>query len=196
LSESILRALLVDDSEADAELIVAFLRSSGRPVEAHRASSAVGLQEALEHFRPQVVLADHGLPGFSSLDALRTLKRLAPTIPFIVVSGHMDDGMKASLLGAGADDLVSKEALEGLPPALERACERREGLRRLSPRQVEVLILIVHGNTTPEIAARLGLSEKTVQTHRSELMRRLDIHDVSGLVRFAMRVRLVALNED
>jgi DNA-binding NarL/FixJ family response regulator len=67
-------------------------------------------------------------------------------------------------------------------------------LARLSMRQREILQLIAEGQTTKDIAQRLNLSVKTIETHRSQLMERLDIHDVPGLVRFAMRVGLIQLN--
>ena len=65
----------------------------------------------------------------------------------------------------------------------------------LTPRQREVLQLVAEGRSTKEIAARLGLSVKTVETHRTQLMARLDIHDIAGLVRYAIRVGLVTPNE-
>lgn len=196
MSDRTLRLLLVDDSEADAELIAEHLRASGLEVEYRRAYSREGFRRALHDLAPDVVLSDHGLAGFSALDALRLLKQEAPTTPFIMVSGAPHDRLAVSSLRAGADDLVYKGALEELGPAIERALDRRVGLRSLSPRQVEVLRYIVGGHTTPEIAERLGLSVKTVQTHRVEMMRRLGVHDVSGLVRYAASVGLVPLNSD
>jgi DNA-binding NarL/FixJ family response regulator len=65
-------------------------------------------------------------------------------------------------------------------------------LEALTPRQREILQLIAEGNTTREIAGKLELSMKTVETHRTQLMERLDIHDVAGLVRYAIRVGLVS----
>jgi DNA-binding NarL/FixJ family response regulator len=67
----------------------------------------------------------------------------------------------------------------------------RGPLDRLTPRQREVLQLIAEGNTTKAIAAKLGLSEKTVETHRAQLMERLDTHDIAALVRLAIRLGLV-----
>jgi DNA-binding NarL/FixJ family response regulator len=188
--------VLLDDSEADATLIVERLRSSGLEVEARRVTTLDSFRRALTDFRPDLVISDHGLPDCSPVVAVRAAKEVSPTTPFIVVSGHADDRMSVASLREGADDLVAKSALEHLRPAVDRAFERRTGLRSLSPRQVEVLRLIVLGESTPEIARRLGLSVKTIQTHRAELMRRLDIHDISGLVRYAVKVRLLPMNGD
>jgi DNA-binding NarL/FixJ family response regulator len=79
--------------------------------------------------------------------------------------------------------------------AIEAYREKSEGptgpLAKLSQRQREILQLVAEGQTTKDIAQRLSLSVKTVETHRSQLMERLDIHDVPGLVRFAMRVGVI-----
>jgi DNA-binding NarL/FixJ family response regulator len=196
MTDAALRGLILDDSEADTELIVECLRRAGMVLVARRVESVERFAEALTDFDPDFVVSDHGLPGFSALEALGLMRERSPTTPFIVVSGDDDVRWTVSCLRAGADDVVSKGALEELPAALHRAIGLREGLRKLSPRQVEVLCLIVKGNTTPEIAERLGISVKTVQTHRGALMSRLDIHDVSGLVRYAVRVRLVPPDGD
>ena len=67
-------------------------------------------------------------------------------------------------------------------------------MERLTPRQREILVLIAEGQTTKEIARNLNISVKTVESHRSQLMERLDIRDVAGLVRFAIRTGLVSMN--
>ena len=83
---------------------------------------------------------------------------------------------------------VAKQIVSGqVPPGGEGAV----GLQRLTPRQREILQLIAEGNSTKEIARKLELSVKTVETHRAQLMERLDIHDIAGLVRYAIRVGLI-----
>jgi DNA-binding NarL/FixJ family response regulator len=79
-----------------------------------------------------------------------------------------------------------------LASSVRAALERRATLHTLSPRQLEVLLLVVQGSTTREIADKLGLSLKTAETHRITMMKRLGIHDVAGLVRYAVKVRLIA----
>lgn len=196
MTEPTLRTLLLDDSEADAELIVEHLRGRGLDLAARRVESAEAFDAALSDFDADVILSDHGLPGLPALQALARAKEVAPTVPFILVSGVVDLGRVVSCLRAGADAVVSKDELDHLLPAIERAREVRAGLRTLSSRQVEVLRLVVEGHTTAEAGERLGISVKTAQTHRTELMRRLDIHDVAGLVRYAVKVRLVPPNGD
>lgn len=93
---------------------------------------------------------------------------------------------------AGAEDIVLKANLAHLPGAIDQALRIRRPLEKLSPRQMQVLHLVADGNTTPQIARRLRISVKTVETHRGELMKRLGIHDVVGIVRYAVRVGMVS----
>lgn len=196
MSTSTLRMLLFDDSSADAELIVRHLARTGLELEPLRVDSASGFDRALAEFRPDVILSDHGVPGFAGSEALARAKEISPTTPFIVVSGSVDPGAVVSSLRGGADDFVSKDDLARLRTAVDRALDIRHRLRLLSERQVEVFGLIARGLTTPEIAERLGISVKTVQTHRTALMRRLGVHDVATLVRYALKVRLLPPSED
>jgi DNA-binding NarL/FixJ family response regulator len=94
---------------------------------------------------------------------------------------------------SGADDYISKDDLSRLVPAIRHALSIRKPLERLTPRQREVLCLLSQGFATRDIASRLSLSVKTIETHRAEVMKRLGLHDVPRLVRFAIRVRLIAL---
>jgi DNA-binding NarL/FixJ family response regulator len=78
---------------------------------------------------------------------------------------------------------------------VRRVSDRPEPLAELTPRQREVLQLVAEGRTTRQIAQELGVSVKTVETHRAQLMDRLDIHDIAGLVRFAVRTGVVSADE-
>jgi DNA-binding NarL/FixJ family response regulator len=186
-----LRLLLVEDDPADAEFAVQHLRSTGLDPTSRRVVAQAEFVNALSDFRPGVILFDHGLPGFTATDALELLERERLPTPFIVLTGALDEAQAVAAMRAGADDIVLKTHLARLRPALDRALALREGLRKLSPRQVEVLRLVAEGLTTPGIAEDLGIGVKTADTHRTEMMRRLDIHDVASLVRYAVQVRLI-----
>jgi DNA-binding NarL/FixJ family response regulator len=95
-------------------------------------------------------------------------------------------------LKAGAADFVPKADLARLSAAITNSLEQRAPLRKLSARQCTVLQRLASGQSTRQIAQELQISIKTVETHRSELMRRLGIHELAGLVRFAVRVGLVS----
>ena len=186
-----LRVLMLEDREEDAQLAIEHLKHAGLAVLDQRVGTKAAFERALGSFAPSVVLCDGGTPHFSTLDALRTTKALKPALPFVVLTGAMDVPSLVACLGAGADDVVLKSNMHRLGAAVREAIARRSSLLTLSPRQLEVLLLVVQGFTTREIADKLGLSLKTAETHRISMMKRLGIHDVAGLVRFAVKVRLI-----
>lgn len=187
-----LRVLLLEDSAADAELIERVLDRAGYAVLAERVDSREAFALALRAFEPDIVLSDSSLAEFDAPTALTVLRALRPGTPLLVVSGGIDARSAVESLRAGAEDYVVKDHLERLPSSIEAALFARQGLKKLTPRQLQVLHLVAEGHTTRKIARRLRLSAKTIETHRGEMMRRLEIHDVVGLVRYAVRVGLVA----
>jgi DNA-binding NarL/FixJ family response regulator len=148
----------------------------------------------LEEFVPDVILSDHAVADFNVLDAFRLAQRRAPGSPFILVSGTFEQ-MASECLQAGAADFVTKSELSRLGPVIASALSQRAPLRSLSRRQRQVLQLLATGRSTREIALGLHLSIKTVETHRAQLMSRLDIHDLAGLVRYAVRVGIVSTGQ-
>jgi DNA-binding NarL/FixJ family response regulator len=187
-----LRVLLLEDSEADAELIESELVRSGRRVVTCRVDTGPAFEAALLDFEPDLVISDHALGQFRSTAAVELSRSVRPALPFIVVSGALDEEVAVDALRRGADDYVVKTNLQRLVPAVETALAARQQLRLLTPRQLEVLRLVAEGNTSRQIAAELGIALKTVETHRTALMKRLGIHDLAGLVRYALRVRLAS----
>lgn len=186
-----LRVLLLEDSEADAELITHELMESGMTIMTGRADSAEAFAEALTSFEPDVVISDHSLGQFDSLAALKMVRAGRPTVPFIIVAGALTGGQSVAAVRAGADDLVLKSYLSRLPAAVAEALAIRRPLLKLTARQIEVLMMVAEGHRTREIATRLGLSVKTIESHRGEIMKRLDVHDVVSLARYAIRVGLI-----
>jgi len=171
--------------------------------------------ELADQLRPHVVLMDIAMPGINGLDATARLVERHPEIRVIILSMHASEEYALQALRAGAAGYLLKDAdlleLERaivavargetyLSPAISkhviadykrRVAEQPEPIDRLTPRQREVLRLIAEGLSTKEIAFKLGLSVKTVESHRAQLMERLEIRDVAGLVRFAIRSGLV-----
>ncbi len=184
---------MLEDNEADAELIRHELRRSSLPNITERVDSQDAFAAALKDFAPDVVLSDHALADFDAEEAMELLRQLRPTTPFILVTGALDGAKTVACLRAGAEDLIIKEDLSRLAESITGAVNLRRPLEKLTPRQIEVLRMVSEGHRTREIAARLSLSVKTVESHRGEIMKRLEIHDVVGLVRYAMRVGLVPL---
>jgi DNA-binding NarL/FixJ family response regulator len=173
----------------------------------------------IETHRPNVVLMDITMPGLNGLEAAGRVASEFPYVHVIILSMHANEEYVLQALRAGAAGYLLKDAdpaeLEMAvtavargetylsPPVSKRVIAdyvRRVGdesssLVRLTPRQREVLQLITEGHTTREIARILDISVKTVETHRTQLMERLDIHDIAGLVRYAIGVGLVSLEK-
>ncbi len=175
-------------------------------------------REALEAIRthgPDIVLLDISMPGLNGLEVAARVSQDYPGVRVIMLSMHQDEEYVIRALRAGAAGYLAKNAeLEELHVAI-RAVARGDTylsarvsrrviaeyvrhratevspLEQLTPRQREILQLIAEGHTTQAIARVLGLSPKTVETHRASLMERLDIHDITGLVRYAIRMGLV-----
>src|SRR5437763_4602340 len=192
MSDRPLRILLFEDRPADAELVKLALERAGVPGVTRVADTSDAFADALREFAPDIVLSDHSLARFNAVAALQLLRAIRPTVPLIVVAGALDERAAVETLKAGAEDFILKTNLGRLRPAIDAALAVRRPLDRLSPRQVEVLRLLAQGHPTREIARRLELSVKTIETHRAGTMKRLGIHDVAGLVRYALRGGLVA----
>jgi DNA-binding NarL/FixJ family response regulator len=186
-----LRVLFLEDSVADAELVMRELERAGLNPLVERVDSQDAFTRALREFAPDVVLSDQSLEEFTAAAALGLMRAGCPTVPLILVTGALDAQRAVASLKAGVEDIVLKGSLDRLPQAIAAALAVRRSLHRLSARQLEVLRLVSEGRATRDIARQLGISVKTVETHRSQVMRRLDIHDVPGLVRYAVRVGLV-----
>jgi diguanylate cyclase (GGDEF)-like protein len=125
-----LRLLLVEDSEADAELLLLELRRSGFDPVFERVDTAAGLRAALATGVWDIVVCDHGLPSFSSMDALRFLRDSESDVPFVVLSGTIGEEAAVEALKAGARDVVLKTNLSRLGPVVERELREAENRRR------------------------------------------------------------------
>ncbi len=175
--------------------------------------------EALEltrAFHPDVLVADIAMPGLNGLDLVKCMKQDLSQTRAVILSMHNDQEYVRRAMEAGARGYVLKGSnieelsmavqavMRGevfLSPAitqplvdslLDRSGNRTAPGGELTPRQREVLCLIAEGETTKAVANRLGISAKTVEAHRSQLMERLQIYEVAGLVRYAIRTGLVS----
>ena len=186
---------MLNEAESDAQLIERELSRSGMKVVTEHVASKDAYVQALHAFGPDVVLADDSHAELAPIAAMEILRLMRPTAPLIVVSADIDGrGLETCVncVRAGADDVVLRRDIGSVADNINAALHVRRPLERLTARQLEVLRLVAEGLTTPQIAARLKLSVKTIETHRSEVMKRLGVHDVVQLVRFAVRLGLVA----
>ncbi|HEV7593397.1 MAG TPA: response regulator transcription factor [Gemmatimonadaceae bacterium] len=186
-----LRVLLLEDDQADAALISHELQRTGMRILLAQVDSADSFTAALRNFVPDVVLSDHSLGQFDSRAALEVLRAVRPTAPFIIVTGNLTGSQAGAAIRAGAEDVILKTNMRGLEASISNALSARRRLHALTDRQIQVLRLVAEGHRTREIAKQLGLSIKTIESHRSEIMKRIRIHDVVSLVRFAIRVGLI-----
>ena len=211
------RVLVVDDHA----LVRAGLRLLLEGMPGMLPSEAGGGREALEMIRsdpPDLVLTDVAMKEMSGLDLAAQIKRAYPSIKVLIFSMHANEEYVLQALRAGASGYLLKEsapqeldvaigAVMGgdiylSPPVSRQVVDsyvaRTGGAQKtphLTPRQREILVLVGEGRSTREMAQLLGVSVKTVETHRVQLMERLDIHDVAGLVRYAIRVGLVSADK-
>src|ERR1043165_6631718 len=107
----VLRVLLVEDSEDDAELLLRQLRKAGYKPEAKRVANAEEMEKALSEGTWDVVISDYVMPGFSGLEALALFRTKELSIPFLVVSGHIGEEVAVEAIKAGADDYLMKDRL-------------------------------------------------------------------------------------
>jgi two-component system, NarL family, sensor histidine kinase UhpB len=125
--------LVIEDSEDDFTLLLRKLRSGGMQVMARRVQTSSALLDALKNASFDAVIADHRLPQFTSLEALRLVRQFDPDLPFVIVSGTIGEELAVEAMRAGADDYLMKDKLVRLVPALERALKvaaSRRGRRK------------------------------------------------------------------
>jgi DNA-binding NarL/FixJ family response regulator len=186
-----LGVLLLEARDADAATIVKELEKGGFHAAVNRVNSATEFVKALRDFEPDLVLSDHGFPDFSSVAVLKATRAVRPQTPVIIlVNGPAEDTV-GDCMRAGAENMILKSHLGRLTTAIRGALAIRAPLQKLTTRQLEVLRLVAEGHRTREIARQLDLSVKTVESHRQQVMKRLGIRSIAGLVRYAMRVGFV-----
>jgi len=127
-----LRVLLVEDSEPDAVLMLRALARGGFTPVCERVDTSEAMIQALESRPWDVILADHSMPNFSAPEALALIQRRGLDIPFIIVSGHIDEQTAVTAMRAGAHDYVMKDRLARLVPAVERELREAEVRRARS----------------------------------------------------------------
>lgn len=185
--------------------------------EANDGREAVELVAALQ---PDLLLMDIAMPNMNGLAAAERVTTSFPEIRVIILSMHANEELVGQAIRAGASGYLLKNADSAelefaikaviggetyLTPAVSK--QMMSNYRQLltgnqptrstplTSRQTEILQLIAEGHSTKEISGALKISVKTVETHRSQLMDRLDIHDIPGLVRYALRIGLVSVDD-
>ena len=209
------QVLLADDHALVRAGIRALLsRIEGVEVIAEAGNGREALQ-LIRELHPDIVLLDITLPDLSGLEVLKESKQEFPDLRVIILTVHEAGEYAMEALRAGAAGYLPKSAAANelqlaikivtrgetyvsgevsrktLLEFSKGGTEKTHFLSRLTPRQREILTLIAEGRSTRDIGVSLNISVKTVESHRAQLMERLDIHDLAGLVRYAIKKGLV-----
>jgi two-component system, NarL family, response regulator NreC len=205
------RVLLADDHALIRQGLKTLLERQGFQVVGEASDGQETLRSA-ERTQPDVAIVDISMPYMNGLEATRELKKSAPNIRTIILTQHEEDQYVTEALRAGAKGFVLKsQAAEDLVRAIQEVCrgsvyvspcipstaveaylsKRYTSADPLSGRERQVLQLVGEGLTTKDIASRLGISVKTAESHRTRLMKKLDIHETASLVRYAIRRGLI-----
>ncbi len=218
MNEPPIRVVVADDHAVVREGIRRVLNDDPDVTVVGEASTGVEALAIIEDRRPDVVLLDLGLPDITGLEVVRRLQEAGAPPRVLVLSMHDDDEYVLRAVRAGVDGYLLKDEAE---PAMLRAAVRSvhagdsyfsstaaaslagalrsptdagpevDPLDRLTERELEVLRLVATGRSNKEMAAELGISRRTVETHRENLMRKLGIHSIAGLTRLALEQGLL-----
>jgi DNA-binding NarL/FixJ family response regulator len=168
-------------------------------------------------FKPEIIVMDISMPELNGLEAVRQIKKELPKTEFVVLTLHISDHLVHDIIEAGARAYILKsDADKDLVAAVEAVSLRRSfftqkagemvvnGFRgrnlrpegqefksRLTSREREIVQLLAEGKSSKEVATALGISVKTAETHRANIMRKLEIHSVSELVRYAVKNQII-----
>ena len=214
-SEQPLRLVVVEDQAAIREMLAETLGRQGEArIIGEAATGAEGLA-LVQRLQPDLVLLDIQMPGMSGIEFLRRLRRATDRTKVLVFSARQEAHVIRSLVQEGIHGYVNKtQRFAELRQAVERVgrggtwfdeafgqtvrdalanprAQADRQIETLTPREREVALLIAHSHSSKEVATRLGLSIKTAENHRSNLMRKLGVRDVAGLVRYLIRQGLV-----
>jgi DNA-binding NarL/FixJ family response regulator len=213
-----LRILIADDHEVARQGIRALLESHPGWEVCAEAKDGREAVELATNSKPDIVLLDIGMPNLNGLDAARQILAMSPAIRILILTMHDAEQVVREVLAAGARGFVLKsDAARDLVAAVDALQHRRtffttrvtqmvlngylhqekesQPLAKavLTPREREVIQLLAEGKTSKEVAVALKLSVKTAETHRTNLMRKLDLHSVADLTLYAIRNGIVQI---
>ena len=218
--EEILKILLVDDHTIVRQGLKALLEAQSGFIIVGEAENGREAVKKAQELNPDIVIMDIAMPVLNGLEATRQIKRALPDTSVLALTMYNDEEYVFQILKSGASGYLIKETAaneliaailsikSGNPffsPSISRKImesylnedEDKKGkgeTDKLTNREKEVLQLIAEGYTNNEIASLMGISVKTVETHRAHVMSKLNIHDVAGLIKYAIKKGLVVLD--
>jgi DNA-binding NarL/FixJ family response regulator len=207
------RVVIVEDQTAIREMVAEILRSDpSYKIVGECGEGQAGLTMCQE-LKPDLVVLDAKLPGLNGVDLLRRLSKVLKHTRFLIFSGYENPVLVREMLEAGAHGFVEKTAgLSEFRKGIQTVANggtyfgpnvaalllnvvtnpgAASSHDMLTDREREILQLVAESYSTKEIAAKLGISVKTVDNHRTNLMRKLDLHDVASLTRYAIEIGLI-----
>lgn len=215
-----IRVLIADDHVVMREGISFLLEAEPDIQVVGQASDGQEAWEKARQLKPDIVLMDITMPGISGLEATRQLRAALPETQVLVLTMHEGDEFFFRMLQAGASGYVLKGASSDellnairavhrggvylyptmakklLTDYMSRPSTEQSSYDDLTPREREILTLIAQGLTNREIAAKLVISVNTVGTHRQNIMEKLDLHNKSELIKYAIRKGLIVVESD
>ena len=211
-----LRILIADDHEVVRRGVRSLLEAQTGWEVCAEAANGRDAVAAAQRERPDIAVLDIGMPELNGLEATRQIRHALPECEVLILTLHESEQVVREVLNVGARGYILKsDAGRDLIAAVDSLCRhkpffassvadlvlqgylqgaegRQAALRgRLTPRQREIVQLLAEGKSNKEVAGRLGISVKTAETHRNNIMRSLDFHSMSELVRYAVREKLI-----
>ena len=210
-----LRILVADDHSVVRTGLRTLLESEEGWEVCAEASNGREAVEKARKLKPDVAVLDIGMPLVNGIEATRQMKKISPETEILILTMHDSESLIEEVLGAGARGYILKDDADlnliravdvvrqhkpylssrvseavsktALPPEVETGLDRR----RLTPREREILQLLAEGKSNKEIASFLDISVKTAETHRANIMLKLNFHSITELVRYAVRNNII-----
>jgi DNA-binding NarL/FixJ family response regulator len=210
-----IRVLVADDHTLVRESLVSVLNGSGACTVVGQAADGLAAVEQAHLLRPDVAIVDISMPGLSGVEVVRRLKVELPTVRTLVLTMHEEEEYVLHMVRAGASGYLPKDcAIAELVQAVRQVhagksvfggnaahvlarqvqqplADAGDPYGRLTAREREVFHLVIEGQTSKEIARKLGISLKTAENHRASVLDKLDARNVADLVRYAVRKGLL-----
>ena len=213
-----MRILVVDDHDVVRRGLRSVLEAHPGWQVCAEATNGRNAVAQVEELNPDVIVMDISMPDMNGLEAARQIKKICPKVEIVMLSVHFSDQLVREIVDAGAKSYILKsDAERDLVIAVEAVANHRsyfttqvsemvmDGFRRrdaaptsqalkrerLTSREREIVQLLAEGHSSKQVASTLGISTKTAETHRANIMRKLEIHSVSDLVRYAVRNQII-----
>jgi len=191
--QQVLKILWIEDLEDDVRLAERELKKSGIIFESHRVETRQDFVEAVHSFKPDLILSDHSLPQFNSVEAFKIYKELGLIIPFILVTGTVSEEFAVTALVSGVDEYVLKTKLSRLPSAILNSLHQREIEKARRERELE----IEKQNEKLEEGIRLQTKEliqATAEARRAQILLQSSIESLQGIIFFSIDTQYNYLN--